>query len=235
MIIHVATVAISNGLKLLELAPSCSSARRRLAQAPEHRGARGGGLASLSWTPDERWIRWAYGAGGRQEGGGRTRKAKLQRRRFTDEFKAGAVRLVLDGSKTIAEVARDLDLTASALGLGSSGRESIAQRARRAHSEERTRGAFHPTFTPHERCDSSLVFTPARAVTQIRRAFALATIVARSATMPVISAELRRNERRAADIGKKPEKTPTPEATGPPTLRKRPSVTRVVANSHQFN
>jgi len=38
------------------------------------------------------------------------------RRRFTDEFKAGAVRLVLDEGKTVAEVARDLDVTASALG-----------------------------------------------------------------------------------------------------------------------
>jgi transposase len=37
------------------------------------------------------------------------------RRQFTDEFKAGAVRLVLDEGKTIAEVARDLDLTPSAL------------------------------------------------------------------------------------------------------------------------
>ena len=38
------------------------------------------------------------------------------RRHFTDEFKAGAVRLVLDEGKTIGQVARDLDLTASALG-----------------------------------------------------------------------------------------------------------------------
>lgn len=37
------------------------------------------------------------------------------RRQFTDEFKAGAVHLVLDEGKTIAEVSRDLDLTPSAL------------------------------------------------------------------------------------------------------------------------
>jgi transposase len=37
------------------------------------------------------------------------------RRHFTDEFRAGAVRLVLDEGKTIGQVARDLDLTASAL------------------------------------------------------------------------------------------------------------------------
>jgi transposase len=43
-------------------------------------------------------------------------KPQRKRRSFTDEFKAGAVGLVLDSGKTIAEVARDLDLTASALG-----------------------------------------------------------------------------------------------------------------------
>ena len=37
------------------------------------------------------------------------------RRQFTEEFKAGAVRLVLDEGKTVGAVARDLDLTASAL------------------------------------------------------------------------------------------------------------------------
>lgn len=40
---------------------------------------------------------------------------RRQRRSFTEEFKAGAVRLVIDERKTIAEVARNLDLTASAL------------------------------------------------------------------------------------------------------------------------
>jgi len=48
-----------------------------------------------------------------QQGGG---KPKRKRRSFTDEFKAGAVGLVLDDGKTMAEVARDLDLTPSALG-----------------------------------------------------------------------------------------------------------------------
>ncbi len=38
-----------------------------------------------------------------------------ERRSFTEEFTAGAVRLVLDESKTVARVARDLDLTESAL------------------------------------------------------------------------------------------------------------------------
>jgi transposase len=44
------------------------------------------------------------------------RKLKRARRSFTDEFKAGAVGLVLDEGKTVAQVARDLDLTESALG-----------------------------------------------------------------------------------------------------------------------
>src|SRR5512142_913198 len=42
-------------------------------------------------------------------------KQRRQRRSFTDEFRAGAVRLVLDEGKTIPQVARDLDLTQSAL------------------------------------------------------------------------------------------------------------------------
>ena len=37
------------------------------------------------------------------------------RRRFSDEFKEGAVRLVLDEGKSVGAVARELDLTASAL------------------------------------------------------------------------------------------------------------------------
>src|SRR5215213_108959 len=46
----------------------------------------------------------------------RMSKERRQRRSFTNEFKVGAVRLVLDEGKTIAQVARDLDLTPSALG-----------------------------------------------------------------------------------------------------------------------
>ena len=42
-------------------------------------------------------------------------KLRRPRRRFTEEFRAGAVRLVLDESKTAGQVARELDLTASAL------------------------------------------------------------------------------------------------------------------------
>ena len=37
------------------------------------------------------------------------------RRQFSDEFRSGAVRLVLDEGKTVGAVARELDLTPSAL------------------------------------------------------------------------------------------------------------------------
>src|SRR5262245_38010673 len=45
-----------------------------------------------------------------------TKKQKRARRSFTDEFRAGVVRLVLDEGKTAAQVARDLDLTESSVG-----------------------------------------------------------------------------------------------------------------------
>jgi len=48
---------------------------------------------------------------------GSDKTIRRARRRFTDEFKAGAVRLVLDEGKSVGAVARELDLTASALGL----------------------------------------------------------------------------------------------------------------------
>jgi len=47
----------------------------------------------------------------------RDTSTRRPRRRFTDEFKAQTVRLVLDEGKTVNAVARDLDLTASALRL----------------------------------------------------------------------------------------------------------------------
>ncbi len=46
----------------------------------------------------------------------RNEKRPRRRRRFTDEFKAGAVRLVLEEGRSISEVARELDLVPSALG-----------------------------------------------------------------------------------------------------------------------
>jgi len=44
-----------------------------------------------------------------------TRRSRRPRRRFDDDFKAQAVRLVLDEGKTAGSVARDLDLTETAL------------------------------------------------------------------------------------------------------------------------
>lgn len=44
-------------------------------------------------------------------------KEPRAKRQYTDEFRAGAVRLVIEEGKKVADVARDLDLTPSALGL----------------------------------------------------------------------------------------------------------------------
>ena len=46
---------------------------------------------------------------------GSSRGGRRVRRQFSEEFKDGAVRLVLDEGKTIGAVARELDLTPSAL------------------------------------------------------------------------------------------------------------------------
>jgi transposase-like protein len=40
---------------------------------------------------------------------------RRKRRNFTEEFKAGAVRLVREGTSSLPQVAKDLDLTESAL------------------------------------------------------------------------------------------------------------------------
>ena len=46
-----------------------------------------------------------------------TPKTRRARRQFSDEFRAGAVRLVLAEHRSIAKVARELDLSESALRL----------------------------------------------------------------------------------------------------------------------
>jgi len=46
----------------------------------------------------------------------REKETVRARRSFTDEYKASAVRMVLDEGKTVAQVAPDLDLTPSAFG-----------------------------------------------------------------------------------------------------------------------
>ena len=64
---------------------------------------------------------------------------KRKRRKFTDEFKRDTVRLIREGGKGIAEIARDLDLTESAVrqwvkqaeideGRGASGALTTAER-----------------------------------------------------------------------------------------------------------
>ena len=46
---------------------------------------------------------------------GSSKARRRARRQFTEEFRTGAVRLVLDEGKTVGAVARELDLTPSAL------------------------------------------------------------------------------------------------------------------------
>jgi len=46
---------------------------------------------------------------------GSDKRGRWARRQFSDEFRAGAVRLVLDEGKTVGAVSRELDLTPSAL------------------------------------------------------------------------------------------------------------------------
>ena len=46
---------------------------------------------------------------------GSHKTGRRARRQFSEEFKAGAVRLVLDEGRTAGAVARELDLTATAL------------------------------------------------------------------------------------------------------------------------
>ena len=59
-----------------------------------------------------------------------TSKGRRSRRRFEDEFKAQAVRLVLEEGKSIAAVAGDLDLTPSVLGRSvAQGRAPTGRRA----------------------------------------------------------------------------------------------------------
>ncbi len=46
---------------------------------------------------------------------GSSKAGRRARRQFSEEFKAGAVRLVLEEGRSVGAVARELDLTASAL------------------------------------------------------------------------------------------------------------------------
>ena len=61
---------------------------------------------------------------------GSSKAGRRARRRFSDEFMAGAVRLVLDEGMTISAVARDLDLTPS----------SLANWVQHAHADRKKRG-----------------------------------------------------------------------------------------------
>ena len=57
--------------------------------------------------------------------------AKRKRRAFTTEFKAGAVRLVRESGRSVPTVARELDLTETALRSGCGRRRSTRTAGRR--------------------------------------------------------------------------------------------------------
>ena len=57
-----------------------------------------------------------------------------KRRKFSDEFKAEAVRLVDESEKSVGQIARDLDLRSRRCAAGSSRRPSKPATARRARS-----------------------------------------------------------------------------------------------------
>src|SRR6188508_169166 len=98
---------------------------------------------------------------------------KRARRQFTDEFKAGAVRLVLDEGKSVGAAARDLDLTETALrewvnraradrtdgrtGLTTSEREELTRlrKENRILQEEREILKKWSCVRPHPRRDES--------------------------------------------------------------------------------
>jgi transposase len=80
---------------------------------------------------------------------------RRSRRQFTDEFKAGAVRLVIEEGKTVGAAARDLDLTETAL------REWV----RRAQAD-RTKG--RTSLTTSEREELTRLRKELRIVTEER-------------------------------------------------------------------
>ena len=85
---------------------------RSLCRGPRSHHASGARIAHgrdpLSWTSSERRLRCPH----RWQS---TPKRRRPRRQFDDDFKAQAVRLVLDEGKSVGAVARDLDLTETAL------------------------------------------------------------------------------------------------------------------------
>jgi transposase len=90
--------------------------------------------------------------------GSDTTKGRQSRRRFEDEFKAQAVRLVLDDGKSIAAVAGDLDLTPSLLGRwvsppqadGTKGRTGLTTAERESSATASPHGVINDRVLPHE-------------------------------------------------------------------------------------
>ena len=73
---------------------------------------------------------------------------KRPRRRFTEEFRAQTVRLVLEEGKSVGAVARELDLTASAL-------RQWVERARADRTSGKTGLSAMSSFDSARNCGSS--------------------------------------------------------------------------------
>ncbi len=87
------------------------------------------------------------------------KKQQRPRRSFTDEFKAGAVRLVLEEGKNVTQVSKDLDLTQSSLG-------KWVEQAR-ANKGQSTRG----TLTSDEKAELAQRNRPTKAVLSRRHRY----------------------------------------------------------------
>ncbi|MFN8575098.1 MAG: IS3 family transposase [Gemmatimonadaceae bacterium] len=115
----------------------------------------------------------------------RSSGGRRPRRQFSDEFKEGAVRLVLDEGKTVGAVARELDLTPSA--LGGWVRQARAERTKgksglmKEEREELTRLRKENRELRLERDLLKKVFGPLRQ----RSAVAFTAIAAERAHVPV--------------------------------------------------
>ncbi|WP_336215931.1 transposase [Nonomuraea sp. LPB2021202275-12-8] len=67
---------------------------------------------------------------------------RRRRRQFSPEFKEEAIRMVLEGDRTVASVAREFDINASTLGSWWTGIGSRALRTGSSRSPGRTRRGF---------------------------------------------------------------------------------------------
>ena len=134
------------------------------------------GLDPIPWTSSERWIRcpeWRSSrAAGEPAGSSLT------------SSRTGAVRLVLDEGKTVGAVARELDLTASALGLWVRARARRADEGQERADEGRARGADAAAQRESRAADGARHPKKSRGLLREGPAVAFAWIDAERASIP---------------------------------------------------